>query len=209
MLRKYTVLKMPVVRLICLVCCIFYSQIAYNQNSNNKEESTFGNVNFGVGSIYGGVGLNAEIGKKHISIFGSFGYAPERLVDEITLKPTWNYHTGFRYYFDIKHESIYPRAGVGFGWIANYYNTRIGPADYNQNVFGLASHVGLQFYSPAGLVISVDLLATARPFIVNVDQHPYFTKVYVRPTLGIGYDIQRLFKKRNKSVQNKTIDPFG
>lgn len=196
------------IRLICLVFSILFIQNTFCQSSNTDEDNTFGNVNFGLGTIYGGIGLNAEIGKKHMSVFGSFGYAPERLVDEIKLKPTWNYHAGFRYYFDINHEAIFPRAGLGFGWIANYYNTRIGTADYNQSVFGLASHVGLQFYSDAGLVISVDLLATASPFLLNADQHPHFTKIYLRPTLGIGYDVQRLFKKRSKNVQNKTIDPF-
>jgi hypothetical protein len=198
-------------RLIILVCSIVYSQHCFSQSSNAEdgEQTVFANVNLGVGSIYGGIGLNSEVGYKHMSVFGSFGYAPERLVEEITIKSSWNYHTGVRYYFDINQEAVFPRAGLGFGWITNYYNTKIGSASYNQNVYGFSAHAGTQIYSHVGVVFSIDLVVTAQPFILNSDQHPHFQNLYLRPTIGIGYDLQRLFKKRTKNVQNKTIDPFG
>jgi len=121
-----------------------------------------------------------------------------------------NYHFGVRYYFNVNNEYIYPRIGLGYGWLTNYHPDDGSVADYDQTVHGLSLHLGVQFYSQEGLVISLDAAIGTKYAITRPETHPGFYNVYVRPTIGIGYDLTRLLSKgeRKRRIQNSTIDPF-
>lgn len=182
-----------------------------NGQQATQTPSLFANINGGFGMSYGGLGGNLEAGVKHFSGFGAVGYAPQGADGTIIIKPSINYHFGVRYYFDVGNDQFFPRLGVGCGWITNYYDTRIGVKSYVQNVQGFAIQPGAQFYSAEGFVFSFDLAISGAPFIFNPNTHPYFYKAYVRPCIGIGYDLTRILqiKRKTKKIKNDEINPFG
>jgi hypothetical protein len=204
---------MTKLRLRLTLLLLLFSQLIIAQSSNDQKQepsNIYANANIGFGLLYGGYGLHAEIGKKHLGCFAGFGYATERQVDNITLKPSINYHAGLRYYFDVNSEVVFPRVGLGFGWITNYYNEKIGNQLYDQSVYGLSAQVGAQFYAASGIVVNFDIAMSSSAVILSPQTHPHFFGFYARPCIGIGYDLQRIFKtKKPKSVQNKEINPFG
>lgn len=171
----------------------------------------FYNINLGFGMPYGGLGLNGEYGKGHISFHAGFGYALRNKTDTIVIEDSWNWQVGARYYINVNSEVVFPRIGISYGWITNYYADRIGNTEYDQNVTGFSVHIGSQFYTLEGLVISVDLTGSSRVFIANVGTHPYFFDVYIRPAVGIGVDLHSLFSRGGdgKKIRNRAIDPFG
>ncbi len=204
---------MTKLRLKLTLLLLLFSQFIIAQSSNDQKQepsNIYANANIGFGLLYGGYGLHAEIGKKHFGCFASFGYATERQIDNITIKPSINYHAGLRYYFDVNSDVVFPRVGLGFGWITNYYNEKIGNQPYDQSAYGLSAQVGAQFYAASGIVVNFDIAMSSNTVILSPQTHPHFFRFYARPCIGIGYDLQRLFeKKKPKSVQNKEINPFG
>lgn len=192
-------------------CALFHFSLP-SRAQNNTDEATdfYMNLNGGFGILYGGFGGNLEAGSGHFSGFGSLGYATRRVFDTITIVPSLNYQFGLRYYFDTGNEFIFPRVGLGYGWITNYYNENIGNLHYKQHVNGLILHLGLQFYTSEGLVFNFDLGMASKYAIANPESHPYFYTFYIRPTIGVGYDFTHLFSKskKGKHIRNKEINPF-
>ncbi|GAB5540026.1 MAG: hypothetical protein Salg2KO_21290 [Salibacteraceae bacterium] len=183
---------------------------AISQQSETNTVSYFANASGGLGMIYGGLGGNIEVGARHFSVFGAYGYAPQSSDLTITIPASYNYHFGLRYYANIGSPYIYPRIGVGFGWLSNYYNDRIGMSKYDHSVEGMSVQLGVQFYSAEGVVFSFDAGMGSKVLITNPNRHPYFFDFYIRPCIGIGYDIARLFdKERGNKIRNKEISPFG
>ncbi len=179
--------------------------------SSNTSPAVYSNINAGFGSIYGGLGGNLEVGIGHFSAYASTGYATRRVVDNIRIEPSVNWGVGLRYYFNLNNEVLYPRIGIGYGWITNYYNEAIGNQAYEQSVYGLLTHVGLQFYSTEGLVFNFDLGMGSKYTITNTADHPFFYTFYIRPNVGIGFDLTRIWNKskEGKTIKNKEINPFG
>ena len=175
-----------------------------------KESAPFVNISGGFGNIYGGYGTNAELGSGHFALYGTFGYANERVIDTIRLNSTFNYQLGLRYYFNVGSEVLFPRIGFGYGWVTNYYNEQIGNVKYDQTVFGINMHVGTQVYSAEGFIFSFDINVASKYTISNENRHPFFYSLYVRPNIGIGYDLTRLFSqsKHKRHIKNKAINPF-
>ena len=179
------------------------------QDGQNASPSYFSNASLGFGMIYGGLGANAEFGIKHLSAFGSFGYAPKSYGTAIPIQATYNYLLGFRYHLDAGSEMIFPHAGIGYGWVTNYYDQRISLIKYDQNVYGLSLHTGVQIYSEEGFVFNFDLAMSSSAVIANPDKHPYFFAFYIRPCVGIGYDLARVFdKEKGQTIKNRKINPF-
>jgi hypothetical protein len=178
--------------------------------SANSSPSVYSNLNAGFGAVYGGLGGNLEVGLGHFSAYLSGGYATKRVVDNISIEPTVNWGTGIRYYFNLNNDVLFPRVGLGYGWITNYYNEAIGNQAYNQQVYGLLGHVGVQFYSTEGLVFNFDLGMGSKYIITNAVQHPFFYAFYIRPNIGIGYDLTRIWSrsKEGRTIKNKEINPF-
>jgi len=210
------VLKRIPLRVAFLVACwalltATVPLFAQEQKASWSSSELFSNLNVGIGSPYGGLGLNAELGAGHFSSFLGLGYAPRRRLDTITIDPTFNYLLGFRYYFNVNSNVLYPRLGVSLGWVTNYYNERIGGDSYKQRVEGMSIQAGTQIVSADGFILSLDLSMSSRYVILNEDEHPYFYDFYIRPTLGVGLDIGRLGLKRNKrkTIKNDRIDPLN
>jgi len=158
---------------------------------------------------YGGLGGNFELGAGHFSGFGAFGYAPKTSDGTAIIKASYNYQAGIRYYFDVGSNILFPRVGLGFGWITNYYDQRITLANYDQSVEGISLTTGIQVYSFEGFVFNFDLAMSSKLVITNPKTHPFFYGFYIRPCVGIGYDITRLFsRKRSDTLKNKEINPF-
>ena len=179
------------------------------QDGPKTSPSYFSNASLGFGMIYGGLGGNAELGIRHLSAFGSFGYAPKSYGAPIPIQASYNYLLGFRYHFNVGSEMIFPHAGLGFGWITNYYDQRIGLMKYDQNVYGLSLHTGVQIYSEEGFVFNFDIAMSSSAVIANPNTHPYFYVFYIRPCVGVGYDLARVFNKENgQTIKNRKINPF-
>lgn len=180
--------------------------------STNETEATslyFSNVSAGFGMLYGGLGGNFEIGVRHFSGFGAFGYAPKTTDGNAVIKPSYNFQAGLRYYLNVGSDIIFPRIGLGFGWITNYYDQRITLVKYDQNVQGLSVSTGLQVYSFEGFVFSFDLAMSSNLIITKPQTHPFFYGFYIRPCIGIGYDLTRIFgSQRSGTIKNKEINPF-
>jgi hypothetical protein len=115
-----------------------------------------------------------------------------------------------RYYIDAGSDLLFPRVGIGYGWITNYHSDAIGHLNYEQTVYGLSLHLGVQFYTPEGFVFNFDLGMGSRYTITQVDMHPHFYEFYIRPNIGIGYDLTKLITGRNKveRIRNQEINPF-
>lgn len=194
----------------CAWTAFFLPAAAQDIEKQATSPELFSNINVGFGLPYGGIGLNAELGAGHFSSFAGFGFAPKRSIDTLTIKPTLNYLLGFRYYFDVKSNIIYPRIGAAFGWVTNYYNSKIGNESYSQKVNGLSIQVGTQFYSTEGVVLSIDLVMSSKYLIVSADSHPHFYSFYIRPAIGVGIDISGIKKKKKKAktIKNDRIDPL-
>ncbi len=175
-----------------------------------SESNRFINASGGFGNVYGGFGTNVEVGSGHVAVFGTCGYATDRVVDTIRLNATVNYQAGIRYYFNVGSEVLYPRIGIGYGWVTNYYNVKIGNNNYDQNVHGINAHIGTQVYSPEGFIFSFDLNFASKYAISMASRHPFFYTIYIRPNIGIGYDLTRLFgrSQRKTLIKNKAINPF-
>ncbi len=187
---------------------------ALGQSSNEAAAGSpnfYTNINAGFGLLYGGFGGNLEGGIGHFAGFGALGYATKRTYDTVTIKPSVNYHFGLRYYINVGSEALFPRIGIGYGWIANYYSPSIGNQLYDQNVKGLSLHLGAQFYTVEGLVFNFDVAMSSKLVIANADNHPSFFPFYARPCIGIGYDLTKLFRDDEGAsrIRNKEIDPFG
>ncbi|NQV52312.1 MAG: hypothetical protein HQ500_03975 [Flavobacteriales bacterium] len=187
---------------------------ALSQSSNEEGAGSpdfYTNVNAGFGLLYGGFGGNLEGGIGHFAGFGALGYATKRTYDTVTINPSVNYHFGLRYYLNVGSEVLFPRIGIGYGWIANYYSPSIGNRSYDQNVKGLSLHLGAQFYTVEGLVFNFDVAMSSKLVISNVNDHPSFFPFYLRPCIGIGYDLTKLVNDDDGSgrIRNKEIDPFG
>lgn len=208
-LTKFTALRKNQVKLCLLLAVLLFRGI--HANSQSDDGKLYANVNAGFGMLYGGLGGNAELGTGHFSAFGALGYAPLRVLDTIRINPTVNYQFGLRYYFNVGSDVIFPRVGLGYGWITNYYNELIGNAPYKQKVQGLSLHLGTQFYSPEGIVVNFDIAAGSKYGIVNANEHPHFFGLYVRPSIGLGIDLTQFFSDRKKSehIRNKVIDPLA
>lgn len=210
---KHRFLGRPFTALLILLFafCLVGGNGLHAQSDNAETSKIYANLNAGFGLLYGGLGGNLEIGTGHFSGFGSFGYATPRSFDTIRIAPTYNYMFGLRYYFNVNSNVLFPRVGLGYGWITNYYNDKIGNASYDQTVHGLSLHLGAQFYTLEGLVFNFDVGIASKVAITNPSSHPHFYSLYVRPNIGIGYDLTHLFNKGGKSdhIKNKDIDPFG
>lgn len=184
---------------------------AFGQSPNEEEETpqpVFANLNAGFGMLYGGLGGNAEVGYSHFSIYGAYGYAPESADGLTVIKSSLNYQFGARYYLNVGSKFFFPRIGLGFGWVTNYHDDRI-TVPYDQHVNGLTMHLGMQIYSAEGLVISVDAGMGSKVAILNPGNHPHFFPFYIRPCVGIGYDLTRLYAKGGtRRLQNEEINPF-
>lgn len=180
--------------------------------SANEEGSppAFTNLNAGFGMLYGGLGANAEAGYGHFSGYGAFGYAPANSKDGTTIKASLNYQFGLRYYINVGSDMLFPRVGLGMGWVTNYYDSRIGTRAYDQHVNGLTLHLGAQVYSEEGFVFNFDLGLGSKYTLLNPTKHPFFRTVYFGPNVGIGYDMSRIFNKNSKQdrVKNREINPF-
>ncbi|MEX2595429.1 MAG: hypothetical protein WEC59_00760 [Salibacteraceae bacterium] len=213
-LKAYTVdfisLKLSII-VFAQIVLISNGNLAKAQSSDKSSPVVFTNANLGFGLLYGGFGGNLEIGRGHFSAFLSTGYATKRVVDNTTISPSVNFSGGLRYYFDVKSDVIYPRFGIGYGWITNYYSDGLMTSDYDQNVHGLSAHIGTQVYSTEGLVFNFDIGMATKHAITNSQNHPNFFPFYIRPNIGIGFDLTRLFSKEGKTrhVKNNPIDPFG
>lgn len=193
---------------LVLLCLLW--QNGWAQSENQAEPSYFLNAGLGFGMIYGGLGGSVEVGKGHFSTFGSYGYATKRIVDTTTIDPTWNYMLGLRYYINANSDVLFPRVGLGYGWITNYYSDKIGNAAYKQKVEGLSLHLGVQFYTPDGIVFNFDLGMASNIAITQASQHPNFYNFYLRPMVGIGFDLMNIFGEGDKSrkIKNKAIKPL-
>lgn len=204
----------PGLRLLTTLVSLLLAGFLFGQSDNeagNTDPQFYSNVNGGFGMLYGGFGGNIEAGVGHFAGFGALGYATERTIDTVTIAPSVNYHAGIRYYFNVGSEVLFPRVGLGFGWIANYYNDRLGNDPLDQRVSGLSLHLGAQFFTFEGLVFNFDVAMGSRYAITRASDHPLFFPFYIRPCIGIGYELTTLFRKdaSNKMIQNKEIDPFG
>lgn len=201
-------------RILASISLIYFAslnQLAAQQDLEDKSIS-FMNLNAGFGIPYGGLGGNFELGIGHFSTFCGLGYAWERSIDSITIDPTVNYLLGFRYYFDVNSTIVFPRVGLSFGWVTNYYNENIGSQPYRQKAEGLSLHTGLQVYSTEGIVVNLDLVMSSKYVILNAEEHPHFYPFYIRPAIGIGIDLNSIsFQRREKkkTIKNKEIDPLG
>jgi hypothetical protein len=193
-----------------LVAALLCSQTKINGQSINNSQPVYGNLSAGFGMLYGGLGGNLELGIGHFAGHLSLGHATRRIVDQVTISPTTNWGVGLRYYFDLMNENIFPRIGLGYGWITNYYNEAIGTQTYDQSAYGLLLHLGIQFYSAEGFVFSFDAGLGSRYTITNIVSHPHFYPIYIRPNIGIGYDLSRIWKKSSnaKTIKNRAINPF-
>jgi hypothetical protein len=193
-----------------LALALVTSSKAQSDNGGNSP-ALFMNLNGGFGMLYGGFGGKYEGGIGHVAGFGALGYATERLIDTTRIAPSVNYHFGIRYYFNVGSDAFFPRIGLGYGWVTNYYSEKIGNQPYEQHVKGLSLHLGAQFYSPDGIVFNFDLGMASKYTILNSSSHPYFFPFYIRPNVGIGYDLTRLLGRgeRQHNVKNRTIDPFA
>ena len=184
--------------------------LAQEQTKTASASEMFMNGTIGFGIPYGGLGASFELGAGHFSSFAGLGYAPRRTIDTVVINATFNYLLGFRYYFDVNSDFIYPRIGLSFGWITNYYSERIGSESYKQKVEGLSLQVGTQFYSAEGFVLNLDLAMSSRHVILQEDMHPHFYTFYLRPAIGVGFDINSIGnrKKKSRTIKNERIDPL-
>ncbi|MEZ4721314.1 MAG: hypothetical protein R2813_05485 [Flavobacteriales bacterium] len=205
---------MSIASRLALISCssiLLVHQInAQTTNSTKQNLDYFIAPALGFGMIYGGLGGTAELGYGHFSVYGSLGYAPRNSDNPVVIKNTINVQGGGRYYFDVGSDLIFPRIGFGYGWITNYYDERIGTAVYDQSVDGLSIHTGLQIYSEEGVIFNFDIAMSSNLVINNPSTHPYFFAFYIRPCIGVGYDVSRAFnRKKSRRIQNKEINPFG
>jgi len=199
---------------IAILVGVLIPRTSFAQSSNDEGKADpqfYTNVNGGFGLLYGGFGGNVEAGMGHLAGFGALGYATERTIDTTTIASSINYHFGVRYYFDVGSDQFFPRVGIGYGWIANYYNADLNLKDYEQSAKGLSLHLGAQFFTVEGLVFNFDVAMASNYSLIQADRHPDFFPFYLRPCIGIGYEITTLFDKDDgrKKIRNKEIDPFG
>ena len=181
----------------------------YSQSENDDSPAQyFASLSAGFGMMYGWLGANLEVGAGHISGFGGFGYAPETNDGNANIPSSFNYQIGLRYSFDVGSKFIYPRVGLGFGWVTNYYDERIKNKPYDHSVEGATLHAGIQVYSGEGFVFSFDAGMGSNLIITNQNSHPHFYPFYIRPCIGIGYDVSRLFDRKNRKIKNDEINPF-
>ena len=181
----------------------------YGQTENEETPAQyFASLSAGFGMMYGGLGANLEVGAGHFSGYGGFGYAPETNDGNVNIPSSINYQIGLRYSFDIGNQFIYPRIGVGFGWVTNYYDQRIKNKSYDHSVEGATVHAGIQVYSGEGFVFSFDAGMGSKLAITNQNMHPHFYPFYIRPCIGVGYDVSRLFNQKTKKFKNDEINPF-
>jgi len=196
--------------LIALIGVLASGPLLSQSTNAGSSPSAYASISGGFGIIYGGFGGNAEFGYGHFAFNASTGYTTRRVVDNITIAPSVNWGLGLRYYFNVNSTAVYPRLGVGYGWITNYYNEAIGTASYDQSVYGLMLHAGTQVYSNEGIIFSFDLGMASKHAIARPFAHPHFYTFYLRPMIGVGFDLSRFWNKEDDSrIKNRSIDPFG
>jgi hypothetical protein len=199
-------------RIVIIAISIFYISKVSAQSENTNEDPTstyFASLSGGFGMMYGGLGANLEVGSGHFSGFGAFGYAPQTKDGTINIPASFNYQGGLRYSINIGSEFVYPRLGIGFGWVTNYYDSRIKMKSFDHHVEGITLHAGIQVYSNEGFVFSFDAGMGSKLTITNPNRHPHFYSFYIRPCIGVGYDVTRLFKRKDgKKIKNDEINPF-
>lgn len=192
---------------------IFLLTLAFVQGicqEENSEAGMYSNLSAGFGVNYGGFGINAEAGYKHVSIFACAGYAPKRSLDLHTIPSSINFNGGLRYYIKTKSDIVFPRVGANFGWITNYYSDSLYNKPYSPHASGVSVHTGVQVYSNSGIVFSLDLVGSSRLLLFNQAKHPHFFTVYVRPSIGIGIDLNQIFSgERSKTIKNEELNPLG
>ncbi|GAB4378329.1 MAG: hypothetical protein Kow0075_08130 [Salibacteraceae bacterium] len=178
---------------------------------DDDKTGWFGSINAGFGMPYGGLGGNLEIGTGHYSVFAGWGYAPASADLNRSIPSSVNYTVGVRYYFDVGSEYFFPRIGLAAGWVTNYYHQAIGNQPYDSHVNGISGHIGVQVYSTEGVVFSFDASMSSNVVIFKSSSHPYFYPFYIRPSVGIGFDLVRIFtsKSERSPVRNKAINPLG
>jgi len=200
---------MRIGRIVTLIGFLIGAHPFTGSAQEGSSVNYFANVSAGFGMIYGGLGGHAEVGMKHFAVYGAFGHAPKSSDINYTIPSSNNYHFGLRYYANVGSQYIFPRVGIGYGWLSNYYNQKIGTDPYDHSVEGLSLQLGLQFYSYEGLVFSFDAGMGSKVLISNPSSHPHYFDFYIRPCIGIGYDIARIFNKdRTKRLRNQEITPF-
>lgn len=197
-------IRYGILALLMLAASFLHSQ----SNENPEPAEYFASLSAGFGMIYGGLGGSLEVGAGHFSGFGAFGYAPKTSDGTVNIPSSFNYQIGMRYSFNVGNQYLYPRVGLGFGWITNYYDHRIKNKAYDHSVEGASLHLGVQVYSGEGFVFSFDAGMGSKLAITRPNRHPYFYNFYIRPCIGVGYDISRLFKSSGKHIKNDEINPF-
>jgi len=190
-----------------VAACLSVGQKAQAQN----EGGQFANLNAGFGQTYSGLGLNGEYGKDPFGISISFGYQWKQKFDDILLDESFNWAVGLRYYIKVGNEMVYPRVGLQFGWVTNYYDARIEDNPYEPEVYALSGQLGVQVYSQRFFIFNLDLFVTPEFTVLDLEDHPHFYPYLIRPAIGIGLDLTQFLsslKKTEKNQKNKPINIF-
>jgi len=179
-----------------------FADVSFAQTSLNKDKLLV--LKIGKGVNFGGYGLNTEFRKNKFSVQLFGGYNPERVLDSVIVKDSYNFGLNSFYYFFDSKSPIKPKIGIHLGWLNNYYNEKIGHNKYNQNVYGLALIPGLEFGD--GIVrFGLNLIIDPGFAIIDKKNHPYYTDAfYFSSSFGMGIDIVGL----NKFIKTHKVLKF-
>lgn len=193
----------------CFLLCtiLLFALITYSQDKR------FIVVKAGFGLPFGAFGGNLEYRWENIGGYVGAGIMKSQNYRDVNLNisipKTFNTCAGLKYYFLKPVDGLRPVLGIHAGWLNNYYTNKIGSANYNYNVYGLAAIAGFNF-SENIVNLEINMLIDPGFAIVKPNTHPHYSdKLYFTPSVGIGvnlYALRLYFKNIKRKKDRNEID---
>lgn len=185
--------------MLCFVAFAIFESSCYAQKYGSDVEHEL-HLKGGYGVSYSGYGANVEWRNRRIGAGFTAGYLPKQKYEFATLSPSFQYSIFGMYYFNNISRNWKPRIGLSTGWVNRYYDDRIGSDKYDANVYSVALVPGLQ-YQYRRLYFNFDLNTYYGSLKFPFFNNPYFQeKIYVSPSVGIGYHIGYLNRRINLKI---------
>lgn len=181
-----------------LAFTIFESSIYAQKYGSDVEHEL--HLKGGYGVSYSGYGANIEWRNNNIGAGFTAGYLPKQKYEFATLSRSFQYSIFGMFYFNNISKNWKPRIGLLTGWVNRYYDDRIGSDKYDANIYSVALVPGLQ-YQYKRTYFNFDLNTYYGSLKFPFFNNPYFQeKIYVSPSVGIGYQLGNINKKINLKI---------
>lgn len=199
MFNNHALNKFFISILLCFLAFTIFESSIFAQKYGSDVEHEL-HLKGGYGISYSGYGANVEWRNRRIGAGFTAGYLPKQKYEFATLSPSFQYSIFGMYYLNNNSKNWKPRIGMSIGWVNRYYDNRIGSDKYDANVYSAALTSGFQ-YQYKRTYFNFDLNTFYGSLKFPFFNNPYFQeKIYVSPSVGIGYQLGNLNRRMNIKV---------